>query len=245
MKIIEKLAAKQKDIKESPCPTIAFLGDSVTQGCFELYLTGENSFDTVFDAEHGYHAYLKRILGMLYPKAPVHILNAGISGDNAERTLARLERDVLRHKPDLTVVCLGLNDCVVGGKVAEDYPENMRQIFQALLENGSEVIFMTPNCMASYVSFRMENICYRELAAKVSAIQNSGKLKAMLESSKAIAQDMHIPVCDVYAKWETLAASGVDTTALLSNLINHPTREMNWLFACSLAETMFGGTHHV
>ena len=32
---------------------------------------------------------------------------------------------------------------------------------------------------------------------------------------------------------------GVDVTELLSNKINHPTREMNWLFAYSLVETMF------
>ena len=36
-----------------------------------------------------------------------------------------------------------------------------------------------------------------------------------------------------------LEQNGVDTTILLANRINHPTREMNWLFAVSLLETMF------
>ena len=31
---------------------------------------------------------------------------------------------------------------------------------------------------------------------------------------------------------------GVDTTELLSNYINHPKREMHWLFASSLVDAM-------
>lgn len=37
MKIIDKLNAKQDIYGEKPV-TIAFLGDSVTQGCFECYI---------------------------------------------------------------------------------------------------------------------------------------------------------------------------------------------------------------
>ena len=33
---------------------------------------------------------------------------------------------------------------------------------------------------------------------------------------------------------------GVDITDLLSNYLNHPTRELHWLFAYSLVHTMFG-----
>jgi hypothetical protein len=35
-----------------------------------------------------------------------------------------------------------------------------------------------------------------------------------------------------------MKSAGVDTTALLSNRINHPTREMNALFADELIKTM-------
>ena len=40
------------------------------------------------------------------------------------------------------------------------------------------------------------------------------------------------------AKWKLLSQNGVDTTALLANGINHPSREMAWMFAYSLLETM-------
>ena len=37
MKIIEKMAKKSADHYNNEGVTIAFLGDSVTQGCFECY----------------------------------------------------------------------------------------------------------------------------------------------------------------------------------------------------------------
>ena len=49
MKIKEKLAAKAKDNWNAAPVTIAFLGDSVTQGCFECYTTDGGGIDTVFD----------------------------------------------------------------------------------------------------------------------------------------------------------------------------------------------------
>ena len=48
-----------------------------------------------------------------------------------------------------------------------------------------------------------------------------------------------VPVCDCYAQWKTMHEAGVDTTELLANQLNHPTREMNWLFAVSLLHSIF------
>ena len=52
---------------------------------------------------------------------------------------------------------------------------------------------------------------------------------------------MDAPVCDCYAQWKQLKAAGVNTTELLSNKLNHPTREMNWLFAVSLLRSILSG----
>ena len=48
MKIIEKLTAK-KEMFPNPPVTIAFFGDSVTQGCFECYTLENDRLETVFD----------------------------------------------------------------------------------------------------------------------------------------------------------------------------------------------------
>ena len=59
-----------------------------------------------------------------------------------------------------------------------------------------------------------------------------------LKEPVRLAQDMEISICDCYSMWKELSTK-TDTTLLLANRINHPTREMNWLFAYSLVETIF------
>lgn len=238
MEIMKKIAAKAANLGQAKIPTIAFLGDSVTQGCFECYRLCEDDIETVFDKEHAYHRYIDRILTMLYPNVPLNIINAGISGGNAQAGLERLERDVLCHKPDLTVVCFGLNDCIGGPNKLEIYKESLRNIFTALQENGSEVIFMTANMVNTGVSCHLSDDRLRVLAGDSLKRQQEGILKAYFEAAKEVASACNVKVCDVHAKWEMLHRNGVDVTELLANKINHPTREMNWMFAYELVNTM-------
>ena len=146
MNILKKIRAKQADLFAPPV-AIAFLGDSVTQGCFEVYLTSEGAVQTVFEPESGYAADVRKLFALLYPGVPVQFINAGISGDNAPSGLQRLERDVLAYHPDLTVVCFGLNDACRGDETQEEYASALDGIFTKLKEAGSEIIFMTPNMM--------------------------------------------------------------------------------------------------
>ena len=87
MRIIEKLAAKNHDNWNEPPVTIAFLGDSVTQGCFELFEIRPGEIETVFEQLSGYPHAVSNILATLYPQVPVQIINAGLSGDNAPHAL--------------------------------------------------------------------------------------------------------------------------------------------------------------
>lgn len=239
MKITQKLTKKAKDNWNEQGVTIAFLGDSVTQGCFELYNTA-TGIDVVFDKKSTYHSYVARILDILYPTVPVNIINAGVCGGKAEHGLERLERDVISHKPDLTVVCFGLNDNKRREEGLELYKESLEQIFVKLEEAQSEIIFMTPNIMATKVSSNLIGTELREMAELICKCQNEGWLEKYLDAAKEICSRRGIPVCDCYAKWKLLMENGVDVTELLSNKINHPTREMNWLFAVSLVELMMG-----
>lgn len=237
MKIISKLKAKAEKINDFSQVTIAFLGDSVTQGCFDVYMTSENSLETYFDAENAYHTHLRKILNMMFPKAPVNIINAGISGGCAAGGAERLERDVLKFSPDLCVVCFGLNDSCVTN--IETYKKAMSEIFDRLQKENIEVILMTPNMMCTEVSCHIKDPYIRQVAENISRSQINGTLEAFLSAAKEIAEIRNIPVCDCYSKWKTLSENGVNITNLLSNYINHPTPDMNWLFAYSLAETMF------
>lgn len=238
MEIVKKIAAKASNLHGAKIPTIAFLGDSVTQGCFECYQLNEGGIETVFDKEHAYHHYVDRIFSLLYPNVPLNIINAGISGDNTSGALARLERDVLLQHPDLTVVCFGLNDCSSGMDGLEGYKQRLQEIFTKIQEGGSEVIFMTGNMMNTSVSPHLAGDYFRDFATRFMERQHAGVLTAYFEGAKEVAKACGVKVCDVYSKWLKLYENGVDVTELLANKLNHPSREMNWMFAYELVNTM-------
>jgi acyl-CoA thioesterase-1 len=72
--------------------TIVFVGDSITEGAG--------------DSEKG--GWSRRVAETL--PAEWQAVHAGISGNTIVDILARLERDVLAHKPDLVTLAVGIND---------------------------------------------------------------------------------------------------------------------------------------
>ncbi len=238
MNIIQLITERQNDPTHAKIPTIAFLGDSVTHGCFDLYPNESGGFLPVFDQNAVYHSNLSKLLHLLYPTVSINIVNAGINGNRAVLGLERLERDVLAYHPDLTVVDFGLNDVHRGEDGLTQYRESLSAIFQKLKASGSEVILMTPNMMNTKKSGRITMEILQKTAEKTMTLQNDGTFDAYVNAAREAAAEQDVPVCDVYAKWQCLYRNGVRTDDLLSNQINHPTREMHWLFAYSLLETM-------
>jgi lysophospholipase L1-like esterase len=233
MKITEKLKNSNKNQDEV---RIAFLGDSVTQGCFEIYKNRNGNIAVIFDEEHSYPRYVNNILKTLYPDASLKIINAGLSGNQAPKGLERVESDIISHKPDLTVVCYGLNDCK--NHNAARYTEALKGIFTALKSSGSEIIFMTPNMMNTHTSPSVTDPDFIEIAEECAENQNGGFFDAYINAARELCKELSIPVCDCYAIWKNLYENGVNVTELLSNKINHPTREMNSIFAYELVKTM-------
>lgn len=236
MKIMKTISEKAHDNMNKGGVVIAFLGDSVTQGCFELYKSSETAIETVFDRNSSYPNYISKIFSVLFPNVPVNIINAGISGDTALHASERLERDVLKYNPDLAVVCFGLNDAMQGN--IEEYKKSLENIFGRLQKNNIETIFMTANMMCTSLSPHLADELMVSVAGNAMKVQNSGCLEQYFEEAKKICKKYNVHICDCYAVWKKLNMLGVDTTDLLANKINHPTREMNWLFALSLVATM-------
>ncbi len=235
---MKRIQEKAADNWNNRGVTIAFLGDSVTQGCFEIYKDNNGEIVPIFDKESAYHNYLNQIMSLLYPSVPITIVNAGISGDRASHGYERLEKDILPFSPDLVVVCFGLNDSTLGLENIHSYGESLRRIFRKLQKNSIEVIFMTPNMMNTYVSEFLTDQDMRSIAKAAMLCQNEGIMDKYMKEAALVCEECKVPMSDCYAKWKKLAANGVDITRLLSNKINHPSREMNWIFAVSLLETM-------
>ena len=239
MKLIEKIAKKQADIWDNDAVTLAFLGDSVTQGCFECYMIDENNLETVFDYPSAYSTRLKQMLNLLYPKVQINVINSGISGDNAPHGASRLDKDVLRHDPDLVVVAFALNDSTRGDEGIEDYANALKDIFKRVRDHGAECIFLTPNMMDIDTSCHLKSDLFIKLSRQFADIQLGGTLTAYVERAKRVAEECGVPVCDVYSQWLKMYRGGVNITEILSNHLNHPIRERHYYTAMKLLETMF------
>lgn len=231
MQIKDKINMERAELeKEGPITIVAF-GDSVTHGALGK---GEINYETV------YWNRLKKKISEVRNYVPVNVINAGIGGVSARTSVERMDKQVLSHNPDLIIVCFGLND--VNGPL-EVYLSSLKTIFQKCLEQGCDVIFMTPNMLNTYVAEETDPE-YLEYAKVTAEFQNSGKMDLFMESAVSLAEKMGVTVCDCYSKWKELSKTH-DTTKLLVNRINHPTKEMHELFANMLFEIIFKDTDAV
>ncbi len=241
MKILEKIQKKQQNLSLNPAVTVALLGDSVTQGCFECFVKEDGNVDTVFDTESSYGSKLKRLLNGLYPTVQFNLINAGISGDSAKGGLKRLERDVLSFHPDLVVVGFALNDAaLMGQNGVDDYKTTMNEILRRIAETGAESIVLTPNAMCTEISPHLTEKPLLKLAKNFAKLQNDGILDVYAEAAREVATQNGAVVCDVYAEWKKMIAAGVKVTDLLANYLNHPTRQMHDMTAMMLLKTILG-----
>ena len=224
MKIKEKIMLDYEDLcKKGPINIVVF-GDSVTHGA----VNGYNDYENV------YWNILKKKLNKFRDYMPVNVINAGIGGTTAAQSLERIYSQVLFHKPDLVIVCFGLND--VNGEFSE-YVSALEEIFKKC-SAVCDVIFMTPNMLNTYVADDAPEE-YLEYAQVTAKIQNEGRMDKYMAAAVAAAKKSGVTVCDCYAKWKELAKTK-DITMLLANRINHPISEMHNLFADSLYEIIMG-----
>lgn len=85
---------------------------------------------------------------------PINIVNSGIPGNTTEHAKVRFEKDVLAHKPDLTIIQFGTNDSAYdvwktppATKSRVDikvYEKNLRDFIKALKKQKSKVILVVP-----------------------------------------------------------------------------------------------------
>ena len=93
-------------------------------------------------------AVLERELRKTYPDA--RVINSGIGGNTSIQMLARLDKDVLSHHPQVTLVMTGLNDAeyIDPGAVLRDTPrvalndfaDKLRQIISRVRAAGGKVL---------------------------------------------------------------------------------------------------------
>ena len=155
MKIKDKLNMNTEQLIENGPITIVAFGDSITHGAFG---PGEINYEAV------YWNVLKKKLNSVRNYVPINVINAGIGGTSAKKSIARLDKQVLAHNPDLVIICFGLND--VNGSL-DEYITSLKKIFEKCLQNDTDVIFMTPNMLNTYAA-QDTNEQYYEYAIKTA-----------------------------------------------------------------------------
>ena len=226
-RFLNRIAEKSGNASAAPVLIVA-LGDSVTQGC---------AADGVMDPEHVYHNELKKMLEKRFPNSVFSVINAGCSGESLPGGVARLERDVLRHDPDLVIVGYGLNDACAGtADSASDFGALLSSMVKKIREsNGADVILLTPNMMITH-----DNPAVAEKWRKSVGLFIGKQTDGTLDAYAAEIRRADADVADVYADWKRMENCRVDTTLLLSNGINHPNADMHRMAAEKIMEVVEG-----
>lgn len=210
---------------------IVFFGDSVTEGCFELYPTSYG-FETVRRPDKAYPSLITRTLKEKYGENIISV-NAGRSGDSSKNGLERTERDVLSHKPDIVTIAFGLNDIFR----PEHFEKSINGILEKITASGAKTVLVTPNMLNTYI--HEETLPSALKVARIAmAAQTDGTLDQIYLQSLSAAERFGAEVCDVYLFWKNLYSQGVDITSLLVNKINHPCEKMHIKTAEMLLQTI-------
>ncbi|WP_298868057.1 GDSL-type esterase/lipase family protein [uncultured Gimesia sp.] len=200
-KTVEKLNSGK------PVKVVCF-GDSVT-GVY--YHTG---------SRRAYTDMLGIALKKAVPKASLTMHNAGISGNTTVNALARIERDVLKHKPDLVTIMFGLNDMT---RVPLDqYKENLNNIIKQCRETGAEVLLCTPNAVIT------------------TSGRPAEKLVKYCDVIQEVAYEMQVPVCDSHQKLNQFRKQDALAWRLMMSDEIHPNMAGHKKFAELMTESITG-----
>jgi len=127
---------------------------------------------------------MKQELTRLRPAARIELINSGRIMENIPDNIARLDNDVLRHKPDLVVWQLGSNDAVWRG-IAANAKEMLTDAVKRLKAANADVVLVdlqyAPLVLLTSRHVRMEGII-----ADVSREQNVGQFPRFVLMKRAI-----------------------------------------------------------
>jgi isoamyl acetate esterase len=165
--------AGENTIKLAKGDRIVFLGDSITQGGV---------------GPKGYVTLVKNALAEKHKDLGIEVIGAGVSGNKVPDLQKRLDRDVLKKKPTLVVVYIGINDVWHGendpkkGTSKEKFEEGLKDVIGKIKDAGAQVLLCTPSVIGEKVG-------------------GANKLDAQLDEysdvSRKVARDMKVPLCDL------------------------------------------------
>ncbi len=151
---------------------------------------------------------------------PSEIINSGIGGNNTVDLLARIEKDCLVHKPDLTILMVGTNDMNSKKYIPIlDYEQNMRKIIEMILKNNSKILIM--NLLPVYEPYLMT----RHNPEFYQPEGHAGRKTKMNELIKNLAFEYKLSFLDLHHIFEKVGNVSLDASSLIKNEVNSQTKD--------------------
>ena len=181
---LQKLSAQEETSKifESG-DTVCFLGDSITHG-------GQ------------FHEFLQLFYATRYPNLKLTFLNCGISGDNAEGMIHRLDKDVFIHNPSHVFLMTGMNDVIrtlyFEGEASNEIVQNRKKALDEYKRNidildkkfeTSDIrpLYLTPSIYDQYSKIEREN----NMGCNDALIECSTHLKKITKQRNTTVIDLN------------------------------------------------------
>ncbi|MCU1286972.1 MAG: Lysophospholipase L1-like esterase [Acidobacteriales bacterium] len=178
----QKAESSQKDFALKDGDRVVFFGDSITQ-------------------QRLYTSYVQQFVLSRYPERKIVFINSGWGGDTVSANpcvpcagvgaLARIDRDVIAHKPTVVTILFGMNDGLYKDfdpAVMNTYTDGMDQIIHILKTKAphARIYLMTPTVFDGTRHGPTQSEKYNEVLDKYS------------EAVKEIAAREKLPVIDLH-----------------------------------------------
>lgn len=203
--------AKIRALFDSKEPiTWLITGDSITHGA--LHTHGGRSYP-----EH----FAERIRWELRRVRDV-VINTGISGDTVPGVSSDLEHRVLRFKPTVVSIMMGMNDATKGPDGREAFRESFFKLIDRIRkETGALILLHTPNPITPAGATRR------------------GDLPAYAQIVREVAMEKGVALCDQEKMWQAhMANRKTDLNYLLNDGTIHPNDVGHVLFAHNFCKTL-------
>jgi lysophospholipase L1-like esterase len=141
----------------------------------------------------------------------VKVVNAGIGDTTTRDAVARLDRDVRSHHPNLVVVQFGINDSWIdadqGKKLPRltraEYRANLRYILQTLQADGAQLVLMTPNPMRWSDPFYIKVFTEQPGLLDTRDVRGIDKLLDLYaQDARDVAHSEQVALVDVFQAFE-------------------------------------------
>lgn len=187
---------------------VVCLGDSVT-GIY--YHTG---------GRRAWPELLQMALQRALPGRDVAVINAGISGHTVADGLARLQRDVLDHQPQIVTISFGLND--VARSDEQPFREGLLELVPRIRAVGAEPVLCTPNAVID------------------TAGRPAHKLLQFCQLIKDVATEQQVAFCDVQQAGLKLRERAPRTWRMSMSDAIHPNLDGHRLLAETVCQRLTG-----